>query len=478
MAENKNIEVGGRLHSIATGNVLAGANEIQDDNLNKTQAQINEEVNTTLETYGSAIEGLNSQNYVSVEAYSELPELGSVNTVYRVSSWDGEQIDTTKYAEYAWRNTGIDQGEYVLLAVKNYGIDDVPTAGSDNLVKSEGIYNSLIGISEFVSVKEITELVKNVYFVGNTRYTTALCTRVLKNNGYKKIKVVVGLFSGTPVNAITFFSGATLEEVNVISYVSAILPSSGSSYETYVSDIPSNCTFIGITYNLSLTNTTVEVSNYINFLKNKIDDTNLVSHNKIAEVCAGYRNSSGGEIQTLANFNTGTSLFTPLLYDVNPGDILQFENPNNYLVAYWWFDENNSFISQIWYYSAGTSVSQVVPAGAKKVSLGFRLDAGLDFNTYQPVDIVIEPKKDLQSAIKDYILSEAFLITGNVVKDDNGIVSANIEYPDNKTGSFAVTRDSNGNVISAIYVYDSYSYTLSITRDSDGSVTSTSLTEN
>lgn len=43
MSENKNIEVGGRLHSIATGNVLAGANEIFDDDKNKKQNDINTE---------------------------------------------------------------------------------------------------------------------------------------------------------------------------------------------------------------------------------------------------------------------------------------------------------------------------------------------------------------------------------------------------------------------------------------------------
>ena len=47
MAEN--INIGGRLHSIATGNVVAGANEILDDAKGKKQSQINTETDAALE---------------------------------------------------------------------------------------------------------------------------------------------------------------------------------------------------------------------------------------------------------------------------------------------------------------------------------------------------------------------------------------------------------------------------------------------
>lgn len=179
----KNIDIGGRLHSVATEHIVAGANEIQDDSLNKTQTQINGEVNTILETYGSAIEGLNSQNYVSVEAYSELPELGSVNTVYRVGSWDGEQTDTTKYAEYAWRNTGIDQGEYVLLDVKNYGIDSEPTAGSNNFVKSEGIKQNLPILSSVGKGNDYSAGSRYVNIVPGNKYRIWICNPDISMSG-------------------------------------------------------------------------------------------------------------------------------------------------------------------------------------------------------------------------------------------------------------------------------------------------------
>jgi hypothetical protein len=50
------IKIGGRLHSEATGNVVAGANEILDDNLNKKQDVINDEVNQHLNAPGSGLE--------------------------------------------------------------------------------------------------------------------------------------------------------------------------------------------------------------------------------------------------------------------------------------------------------------------------------------------------------------------------------------------------------------------------------------
>ena len=58
MAENKNIEVGGRLHSIATGNVLAGANEIFDDEKNKKQNDINTETYTLVNNINERLDSL------------------------------------------------------------------------------------------------------------------------------------------------------------------------------------------------------------------------------------------------------------------------------------------------------------------------------------------------------------------------------------------------------------------------------------
>lgn len=97
---------------------VAGAVDIYDDALGKPQSQVNQERIGNENLLQSEINALSRQNYITVSSYSGLPDLGAVDTIYRVSNWDGTQVDATKYAEYAWNNTGIDQGEYVLLDVK------------------------------------------------------------------------------------------------------------------------------------------------------------------------------------------------------------------------------------------------------------------------------------------------------------------------------------------------------------------------
>lgn len=165
-----NINIGGRLHSTATGNTVAGANEILDDTKQKKQSQINQETDNALsdrytkeETYSKTeLDNLITTpnvNYVTVTATDQttdvtdvLPATGSADTVYRVGSWDGTQYDTTVYSEYAWDGT-----QYVLLDVKAYGIDDVPTANSNNLVKSGGVYSQLNQLDQDISNLEDTQ---------------------------------------------------------------------------------------------------------------------------------------------------------------------------------------------------------------------------------------------------------------------------------------------------------------------------------
>lgn len=155
MADNK-INVGGRLHSIATGNVLAGADEILDDSKGKKQSEINIDVDNALvdrytkaETYNknelnSLITTPNVQ-YITAVATEQttvvtdiLPLVGAANTIYRVGKWNGTQYNNAVHSEYAW-----DGNAYVLLDVKEYGMDDKPTAGSDNLVTSDGVHKEL-----------------------------------------------------------------------------------------------------------------------------------------------------------------------------------------------------------------------------------------------------------------------------------------------------------------------------------------------
>lgn len=144
------IDIGGRLHSMATGNVVAGANEILDDEKEKKQSEINAETDITLAEHRSLINAVTNQNYVTVDSYNDLPSPGAVDTIYRVARYDGTQVVNNKYCEYAWFNN-----VYKLLAVREYGIDNQPTANSENIVKSGGIYQYVEGRIDDVQTAEI-----------------------------------------------------------------------------------------------------------------------------------------------------------------------------------------------------------------------------------------------------------------------------------------------------------------------------------
>lgn len=154
MAENNNIAVGGRLHSIATGNVLAGANEIFDDDKNKKQSQINTETDQMLAAHGSAINGLEGQNYVTLVAtdadadiaavFTRLSITPATDTVYRIANWKHDatpKYNINYYSEYA--ATGTTTANLVPISVENKGIDDTPVRDSDNFVKSDGIKRAI-----------------------------------------------------------------------------------------------------------------------------------------------------------------------------------------------------------------------------------------------------------------------------------------------------------------------------------------------
>lgn len=93
------------------------------------------------------------ENFVTVVATSSttaatdvLPQTGSADTLYRVCNWDGAQYDETAYAEYGWYD-----GAYKRLAVRTPGIDDVPTANSQNLIKSGGVAAGLSQLGQKVA---------------------------------------------------------------------------------------------------------------------------------------------------------------------------------------------------------------------------------------------------------------------------------------------------------------------------------------
>lgn len=138
----------------AEGEILEKIEEIERNSATKEELEngLSKKANsanvyTKTETYSK--EQLNNmittpaQQYVSVSANSGttsvtslLPATGEADTTYRVGNWDGTQYDTHSSSEYAW-----DGMQYILLSVRDQlPIDNVPTADSDNPVKSGGVY--------------------------------------------------------------------------------------------------------------------------------------------------------------------------------------------------------------------------------------------------------------------------------------------------------------------------------------------------
>ena len=129
--QEKTWNVANRLHSLKdsdnpeVNHIIAGADEIYDDAKGAKQSDINAQTDVALanrytksETYSK--EQLDSlittpdANYVTVATFADLPQTGEANTIYRVSFYDGTQVDASKYALYAWNGA-----TYQLLAVRS-----------------------------------------------------------------------------------------------------------------------------------------------------------------------------------------------------------------------------------------------------------------------------------------------------------------------------------------------------------------------
>ena len=137
--QEKTWNVANRLHSLKdsdnpeVNHIIAGADEIYDDEKGAKQSDINAQTETALadrytkaETYSQ--QELNSLittpdvSHVSVVATSGttavtdvLPATGTADTIYRIGNWDGTQYDPTVYSLYAWNGTA-----YVCLAVRSF----------------------------------------------------------------------------------------------------------------------------------------------------------------------------------------------------------------------------------------------------------------------------------------------------------------------------------------------------------------------
>jgi hypothetical protein len=209
--KNENImateNIPSRLHCVAEGNVLAGANEILDDDKGKKQTVINQENDQRLETLETAVgtggsvdsriesakteivggassdcntlgkaEALISTNANDIaalqEAYAALTQNDVVvvapadtwpvatpaqNIIYRVV--DRTNTPPQYYADYMWNGTAL-----VEMAQYNNAIDARPKKASQNLVTSGGVFDNMgaLDVSELNATENPHTLAKYV----------------------------------------------------------------------------------------------------------------------------------------------------------------------------------------------------------------------------------------------------------------------------------------------------------------------------
>lgn len=182
-----------RIKNVAIGGHVAGTEDIIDDTLGKTQQTINQEVD-------NKIEALTSQD---IEVVSALPAVGDADPkkIYRVTG-------TTSYTDYMLNPAG---SAFSQLATFSFpGIDEVPTAGSNNLVKSGGtlvFFNSKVFTSSGAANRVIRHL-----FIDTSGYTGEYSLEGLKIRSIVNASTTCGFALDNANNQVIFalwYSGST-----------------------------------------------------------------------------------------------------------------------------------------------------------------------------------------------------------------------------------------------------------------------------
>ena len=239
----KDINIGGRLHSIATGNVIAGADEILDDNLGKKQTQINTETYSLVESVNNALDALNPDQQealaVAAKANANEAKLGyfvcdtgasvAAKTIaatgYVLGTGGNIRIkmtnaNTADAATLNINSTGVkalfyngtqasstnswEAGEVVEVYYDGTKyqcdgrvVDDEPTAGSDNLVKSGGVadvYGTYIESPEWIKVITINnKIICGIKKDGSIEWSVGIPTPIVDYIQNKIIELNINL---------------------------------------------------------------------------------------------------------------------------------------------------------------------------------------------------------------------------------------------------------------------------------------------
>ena len=226
----KYIEIGGRLHSTATGNVTTGANEILDDELNKKQSQINSETLQHVESIDAALQEL------SPDQTQALALATDVNTLKAKSvRGDETQSLTDVEKEQAISNMGVTgvydiSGEHPVSGhPKKYST--LPAALADVPVGRR---------KSGMSVKALMQLTQEMYHVEVTEGVTDLPTGYNEYELSEASPMTTGDYTYSELDTENFGAIPSTVGASVLYY---IYDSQSSSYTTWLLTKSSDSTY-------------------------------------------------------------------------------------------------------------------------------------------------------------------------------------------------------------------------------------------
>lgn len=233
----------GRLHSVETGNIVTGADEVYDDNMELKQQAINQQVDeavTQLESSTTAmaerIEQVAHMKDKSVGLYSTLASLQAAHPTPEVGDW-ALVGDADPFAVYecstagTWAATG-----------GTYSAGEIDLA---DYVTTEVLDSTVRGIPSYVDVLPLATTQKGLIdndggFVGSGSYRTL----TVPNDSYVGVKFTTAVFTGTIVFALY-----TTDTISAAGYMGDYtIKAADIAYHTYEMDIPSTCKLIAVVY--------------------------------------------------------------------------------------------------------------------------------------------------------------------------------------------------------------------------------------
>lgn len=296
------INIGGTLHSVATGNVVARADEIKDTTKDKKQDVINAEVDEALTEHAGLIAQL-QQQYATINRNEVIvgskPDTGETGKIYRVPNDGG-----TTYTDYMWYG-----GDWIPMAT--FAITNEPLfVGLYTCDTDADDSDKIISVSNFslptfgggsIKIKMVNHTTANSNYlkIGNTGRKPLYYgdSRASRNNSWKAGDVLEVYYDPTQ-NA--YYANTITRGTKAVEYVDQTLTSEQKKQA---------CTNIGAANAASVADISVLVAQFMQ--KSLIVDSSLEPESSFSGC---YVKADG----TLAPWSSATTL----LYPVTPGTLI------------------------------------------------------------------------------------------------------------------------------------------------------------